>query len=347
MNPDRTPRRDFLEGPGQAAAREQLEGRAAKLRTGAASGAFSAREGPAAGRDAPPAPDKTGAVRKRRMPSPPHSPRKEVGVPRSGSSGGGRQATVSGWRVPVVWLKNVVGLFLLPLAWVWTVSFVGLFGKATVHHRFWMTEDFWFFTLGGILWLVAFSGSLYVKGEPPLLKWYIFVHEWTHAIWAYQSNGRVDEIEVNEDHGHILTNKPTALVTLAPYFYPAPCVVLILLFAPFALFYPLEEAPPIFWGMVPPMGVFLGLMGLGWAFHFTYTIWMIRKGQSDLRMHGNFFSLVVIYIVNLIVVTVFLVASAAGVEWRTFFRELLHNTEDFSDVAWRFLCHAWALCRSV
>jgi len=247
----------------------------------------------------------------------------------------------------VVWIKNIFGFFLLPLAWVWTVSFVGLFGKATVHHRFWMTEDFWFFALGGILWLVAFSGGLYVKGQPPLLKWYIFVHEWTHAIWAFQSNGRVDEIQVNEDHGHILTNKPTALVTLAPYFYPAPCVVLILLFAPFALFYPLEEAPPILWGLVPPMAIFLGLMGLCWSFHFTYTIWMIRKGQSDLRMHGNFFSLVVIYLVNLMVVTVFLVVSAAGVEWRTFLRELLHHTEDFSDVVWRLLCHAWELCLRV
>jgi len=74
---------------------------------------------------------------------------------------------------------------------------------------------------------------------------------------------------------------------------------------------------------------------------------MIRKGQSDLRMHGNFFSLVVIYLVNLMVVTVFLVVSAAGVEWRTFLRELLHHTEDFSDVVWRLLCHAWELCLRV
>jgi hypothetical protein len=258
-----------------------------------------------------------------------------------------RVPEASGRRVRIVWLKNVFGLFLLPLAWVWTVSFVGLFGKATVHHSFWMTEDFWFFALGGILWLVAFSGGLYANGTPPLLKCYIFVHEWTHAIWAYQSNGRVDEIQVNDDHGHILTNKPTALVTLAPYFYPAPCVALILLFALFALFYPLEVAPPILWGTVPPMNLFLGLMGMGWSFHFTYTIWMIRKGQSDLRMHGNFFSIVVIYIVNLMVVTVFLVASAAGVEWKNFFRELLRNSEDFSETVWRFLCEVWAFGRSL
>ena len=245
-------------------------------------------------------------------------------------------------------LKNITGVFLLPVAWVWTVSFAGLFSQATVHQRFWMTEDFWFFMLGVILWLLAFSGGLYLRGEPPLLKWYVRIHEYTHAIWTWLSNGKVGEIKINDDHGHILTDKPTVLVTLAPYFYPLPCVVLIMFFLLFQLVYPLDQAPPLQLpgGSVSAVAVFVLLVGMGWGFHFSYTVWMIRKGQSDLRMHGNFFSLVVIYLVNLLVVTLFLILMAAGVEWRVFARTLLRNAEEFSDVAWTILVSGWDALRA-
>ena len=96
----------------------------------------------------------------------------------------------SGRRVPLTTVKNIIGLFLIPVAWVWTISFAGVFSKATVHQRFWMTEDFWCFMLGVVAWLVAFTGGLYLRGEPPLLRTYVRVHEYTHAIWTWLSNGR-------------------------------------------------------------------------------------------------------------------------------------------------------------
>jgi hypothetical protein len=245
-------------------------------------------------------------------------------------------------------VKNVFGVFLLPLAWVWTVSFAGLFSQTTVRQRFWTTEDFWFFTLGVVLWVLAFTGGLYLRGEPPLLKWYVRIHEYTHAIWAWLSNGKVGEIEINDDHGHILTNKPTVLVTLAPYFYPLPCVVLIMGFLVCQLVYPLDEAPPmvLFGGSISAVAVFMLLMGVGWGFHFSYSVWMIRKGQSDLRMHGNFFSLVVIYIVNLLVVTLLLIVTAPGVEFVDFARRMLLNAEEFSEVAWTALVAAFHALRT-
>ncbi|NBV87600.1 MAG: hypothetical protein EBS01_15335, partial [Verrucomicrobia bacterium] len=69
-------------------------------------------------------------------------------------------------RVPLTWVKNAVGVFLLPVAWVWTLSFIGVFQRVTVHREFWRTEDFWFFLLGALLWGLTFCGSLYARGEP-------------------------------------------------------------------------------------------------------------------------------------------------------------------------------------
>lgn len=238
--------------------------------------------------------------------------------------------------VPLTWVKNFVGVCLLPVAWVWTVSFVGAFRHATVHQAYWRTEDFWFFVLGALLWLVTFCGSLYAKGEPWLLRWYVWVHEYTHAIWTWLSNGRVSELKVYRDHGHILTNKPTVLVTLAPYFYPLPCVVLLTLFLVVRPFYVIEDAPAVLWGWMLPIQIFLLLMGVCWSFHCTFTVWMIRRGQSDLKMHGNLFSLVLIYIANLVLLSLFLILTAPGVEFGTFANELLFNAKDFGKGVWAF-----------
>jgi len=238
------------------------------------------------------------------------------------------------FRVPLTWVKNFIGVLLLPVAWVWTVSFVGAFRHATVDQAYWRTEDFWFFVLGALLWVVTFCGSLYAKGEPWLLRWYVWVHEYTHAIWTWLSNGRVSELKVYRDHGHILTNKPTVLVTLAPYFYPLPCVVLLTLFLVVRPFYVIEDAPPVLWGLLLPIQIFLLFLGVCWSFHCTFTVWMIRRGQSDLKMHGNLFSLVLIYIANLVLLSLFLILTAPGVEFGTFANELLFNAKQFSNGIW-------------
>lgn len=249
----------------------------------------------------------------------------------------------TGFRVRITRLKNIAGFFLLPVAWVWTVSFLASLRRVTVHHQFWATEDFWFFSLGVVIWLLFFTGCLSVYGEPRGRWLYVLGHEGTHAVWAWLSRGRVSEFKVHRDGGHILTDKPTVLVTLAPYFYPIPCIVLIVMFALVRLFYPLEDAPPLLQNahfFVTPMGVFFLLFGLAWGFHISFTVWMIRRGQSDLRMHGNFFSLVLIYMGNLAFLSLLLVLSAPGTGFRSFGLELLRNAEDFSEGVWGLLLEA-------
>ena len=50
-------------------------------------------------------------------------------------------------------------------------------------------------------------------------------------------------------------------------------------------------------------GLFLfALIGLTWTFHLTFTVWMIFKNQPDLRQNGTFFSLTLIYLVNLVII---------------------------------------------
>ncbi|HEY5792984.1 MAG TPA: hypothetical protein VIS74_06780, partial [Chthoniobacterales bacterium] len=54
--------------------------------------------------------------------------------------------------VPTRWVKAVVGLFLLPVAWVLTQTFFGTLAWAAVDRGFWAAEAFWFFALGAVIW---------------------------------------------------------------------------------------------------------------------------------------------------------------------------------------------------
>ena len=72
------------------------------------------------------------------------------------------------------------------------------------------------------------------------------------------------------------------------------------------------------------------LIGITWAFHISFTVWMIPKGQTDLTYHGTFFSLVIIYLMNLLVLTVLLIVASPHVTWLAFGQDLLENGGSFA-----------------
>jgi len=219
-----------------------------------------------------------------------------------------------GFRVPIRWVNTVIALFLLPLAGIWTQTFFTLFSHETLHHSFWATEEFWFFSLGVVLWLIAFFGL------PRPLVLYVFGHELTHAIWVWLMGGRVSEFKVGSEGGYIMTNKQNVWISLAPYFYPIYSVAVVILYFIASFFW--DVAPHTRW-------LFLAL-GITWAFHISFTLWMIPKGQSDLTYHGTFFSLVIIYLMNLALLTLLLVLTAPHIHCLDFVREFLHNAAVFT-----------------
>ena len=219
-------------------------------------------------------------------------------------------------RIPVRWVNAVIGFFLLPVAWVWTQTFFTVFSQA-VKQNFWATEEFWFFSLGAILWVIAFFGL----PRPVLI--YVFGHELTHAVWVWAMGGKVSKFKVGSDGGHIVTNKHNFWIALAPYFFPLYSILVIIAYGIAGLF---------IHDMTPYHRWLYALIGATWAFHVTFTIWMIPKGQTDLTYHGTFFSLVVIYLMNLLVLTIFLVVASRHVTLHRFVQVFYHNAEDFS--AW-------------
>ena len=260
------------------------------------------------------------------------------------------------------WLNTFIAVLLLPIAGIWTQTFFTIFSRETLHHGFWRTVEFFHFFLGADIAVLAFFGlrhsidytflwrCLVVLGRgflgiaylfglrgfflgvaersgltddvagrkrrPFLVLIYVFGHELTHAIWVWLMGGRVGKFRVGSRGGYITTDKQNFLISLAPYFYPIYSVAVVICFAIASLF--CNVAPHIRW-------LFFAL-GLTWAFHISFTIWMIPKGQSDLENHGNFFSWVIIYVMNLGVITGFMLITAPGVTFRGFARQFAHNT---------------------
>jgi hypothetical protein len=226
------------------------------------------------------------------------------------------------WSVPTWWVNTIIAIFLLPVALLLTQTFFTSFHRAAVQHAFCATEEFWFFSLGAVVWILAFFGCIWATGEPRPLRVYVFGHELTHAIWVWAVGGRVNHFKVRRDGGYIVTSTHNFWIALAPYFYPLYSIAVIFLYGAASLFYDLAAYTP---------GLF-GLLGLTWAFHLSFTLWMIPKGQTDLSYHGTIFSLVIIYVMNLLVLSALLIVAAPEVTVSRFAHDLLANTEDFS--AW-------------
>ena len=204
--------------------------------------------------------------------------------------------------MPTRWVKFVFAIFLIPICAVLTQTFFTVFARATATQRLWAGEEFWFFSLGAVLWLIAFFGL------PRPIVIYVFGHELTHALWVLLMGGRVTRFRVGRDGGHIVTSKANFWIALAIYG---------------VLSFSLN---------VQPYGRLLyAVIGATWAFHFTFTCWMIPKNQTDLSDQGTFFSLVVIYLMNLLLLSVMLILASPQITFAGFGADLLTNLSNFSN----------------
>src|SRR5205814_8580366 len=134
--------------------------------------------------------------------------------------------------------------------------------------------------------------------------------------------GRVSQFRVSRDGGHVVTSKANFWIALAPYFFPLYSILTIATYGGLSLFV-----------NVQPYGRLLyAVIGATCAFHFTFTCWMIPKNQTDLNDQGTFFSLVVIYLMNLLLLSAMLILASRQITFESFGADLLTNLGSF--VTW-------------
>lgn len=219
----------------------------------------------------------------------------------------------SAFGLPPAWLSIGSGLLLVPVLWVTLWTFGQTLAAAAVHDAFWTSPPVWWFHIGFLLWSITFAG---LRG--PAFTWlYVFGHEWTHVLFTILCGGRILAWpEVTSRGGHVLASKTNHLIALSPYVFPFYSVLVAAIF--FGLGRWLDPGPMAQW-------IFYAALGFTWGFHLFYTAWMLWQVQSDLAHHGRFFSLVWIFLVNVLVLAALVLLAAPGLEPQTFFAQWWRN----------------------
>ena len=227
-------------------------------------------------------------------------------------------------RVPKRWVKLVVGIFFLPLAWVLTETFFSVFARAAMRTTFWLTEEFWFFSLGALLWLVAFFGL-----PRPAMAICFWPRAYARAIgdvpWragsSISSQCRRRSRSRRPDE-HLDRPRPLFLSHLQRSGDRR-----------LRNFRALPGRDPL-----PADSLRRDRRNLDDA--FVFHLLDDPKGQPDLHYGGTFFSLVLIYVVNLALLAMLLVIASPQLTWLSFGSEFLQNSANltgwFTSLARRF-----------
>jgi len=182
-------------------------------------------------------------------------------------------------------------------------------------YHFWRSEEFLFFGVGVILMLGWFWTRLFSEH---FLFFYVLGHELTHALFVILSFGRVTDLKVSVDGGYILTNKSNILIALSPYFIPFWSLVVLSVSGFIVAWKPIPHGDDIL----------LLLLGGTWCFHVVWTLWMIPRDQPDLQEHGTIFSLSIIVLANLMLLSVMACLTSPDLSLYLFVSNLYNNGRD-------------------
>ncbi|MCX6960246.1 MAG: hypothetical protein NTW91_08215 [Verrucomicrobia bacterium] len=234
--------------------------------------------------------------------------------------------------VPKSLVKFIVGIFLAPLAWVLTQTFFQAF-TTSLHHGLLATQSFGCFAAGMLLFGILFT----IVPRDALMLPYVFGHEVTHAIWVKLFGGKVaDQFHVSLEGGHVLTDRVNTWIALAPYFFPIYSVLAATLYGVLALSARLidrtHEGSHLTEGVDSLRWVLFLVLGLTLAFHLVFTFLLITKGQPDLHYGGTFFSLTVIYLINLLIITGLLLATSRSRICEAYWASLVTNSTEFLEL---------------
>lgn len=223
----------------------------------------------------------------------------------------------SSLSVPKSLVKFVIGLFLSPLVWILTETFCQAFATS-MRHGLLAARSFGCFGTGMILFGILFL----IVPRKCLMLPYVFGHEVTHALWVKLFGGKVaDHFHVSMDGGHVLSDRVNTWIALAPYFFPIYSLLVVTLYGAGSL---VADLGAYRW-------ILFLLLGFTMAFHLVFTCLLIVKGQPDLHYGGTFFSLIVIYLINLLIISGLLLATGREVTVRSFFGDFVTNAVGFSE----------------
>ena len=104
-------------------------------------------------------------------------------------------------------------------------------------------------------------------------------------------------------------------------FWLAPILVVMLLLGVLIVLAPIG----FLWPLPYHQQILFCLIGATWGFHLLWTLWIIPRDQPDLKENGTFFSLALIYLINVVLLSGLLCLASPDLHWRHFVYNWANN----------------------
>ncbi len=216
-------------------------------------------------------------------------------------------------------LRYSIGAFiLLPIALIAAMSVFDQLTSASTNFELILSVPVWYALMGIAIWIVI-GGSKFFTNS--LIYLYVLGHELTHVLAIIISRGKVTHFHVSLEGGMIKTDTSNLFVALAPYFIPLWTLVWGILAGLCYWIWPCVQTEAFLYGGI----------GFWWAFHLFWTAWIIPLDQPDLKEHGTFFSLVIVYFSNLLVF-ILLLKLFGAIQLHQFAQDFWKNTLNLTDM---------------
>ncbi|MBX7211899.1 MAG: hypothetical protein K1X78_26575 [Verrucomicrobiaceae bacterium] len=227
-----------------------------------------------------------------------------------------------------IWFAMLV---LLPVTAVSLFTVVELMFRANARTGIWRKGEVLVFALGSLSWAAAYG-----RGWRPVRS-YVFAHEFTHLVIAKLFGGKIYDWRVSAEGGYVETNKSNTLITLGPYLVPFYSLAVLVAFGVLGLFVDMARVIPVgVEGWVLPwrwVWALYWLVGFTWGHHLTFTLQTVHVEQGDLTRNGEFFSMLLIFIVNLALIGSFFVVVLPDIR----FTDVVGVWLEMARGGWRFV----------
>jgi hypothetical protein len=211
-------------------------------------------------------------------------------------------------------LKFVIGLVSMPIMAAVTYAFYGNIIAVA--------------ELSGILkyfmWGVGAYIVLHLLFYKPTFV-YVLGHEAVHAVTAWTMGGKISSFKVSKDGGSVSTTKTNAVIELSPYFIPVYAVILMAAYFLISYSYKINGS------------VFIFLIGFAVALHVVMTIEVMKIRQPDMMKSGYLFSIVVVYVLNIVIIAMLFSLLFKSFSSKKFFMDSFTYSKDMYEAVVRQL----------
>lgn len=201
-------------------------------------------------------------------------------------------------------VKFIIGILAVPVAYAVTKAF---------YDNFVVIQDV-AANMRYFGWGMAGYAVLHLLFYKPAYM-YVLGHEAVHAGMAWIFGGKIKSFKVSEEGGSVGTDKTNFVIELAPYFVPIYTTIIAVIYFVVSQSYQINGA------------IFLFLIGFTLTFHLVSTVEIMKIKQPDIVKSGYVFSIVMVYIINIIVISLIFGLTFHGFSISKFFLDLWANTK--------------------